>query len=81
MTVYLFLLPLVVTVSAIDVPVNRNCAKLVPDAHLQANYHENVAHAIHSMNVHGLKMFNSRATVKNSVPTVNLNVSSPLRVS
>ena len=80
MTSCLLLLPLVVAVSAIEVPVKQNCAKLVPNAHLQANYYENVAHAVHSMNVHGLRMFNSRATVRNSVPTVNLNVSSPLRV-
>lgn len=65
---------------ALDVPIQRNCAKLSPDSGLAPNYHENIAHAVHSMTVQGLRMFNPQATVKNAVPTVNLNVSHPQKV-
>ncbi len=71
---------LLAAANAIDVPVRRNCSALLPAAGLANNYHENVAHAVHSMNVPGLRRFNPRATVHNSVPTVNLDVSSPNKV-
>ena len=65
---------------AIDVPIIRNCAKLHPSAGLADNYYENMAHAVHSINVPGLQRFNPMVTVKNSIPTVNLNVSAPNKV-
>ena len=79
-TIFVVVLALLAAASAIDVPVTRNCAKLNPAAGFADNYYENMAHAIHSMNVPGLQRFNPRATVKNSVPTVNLNVSAPNKV-
>jgi hypothetical protein len=41
---------------------------------LSSNYNETIAHAIHSMTVQGLQLFNPRATENNNIPTVNLNL-------
>ncbi len=80
MKVFVAVCAVMTVAAAIDVPVSRHCGKLHPWAGLQENYYENVAHAVHSMNVPGLQRFNPRASVKNTVPTVNLNVSAPNKV-
>ncbi|XP_071956642.1 uncharacterized protein [Antedon mediterranea] len=64
--------------SSLTVKIKKHCNKL--DSDLSDNFSENIAHAVHSMTVQGLQLFNPRATVKNSVPTVNLNVSAPEKV-
>lgn len=63
--------------SGINVPVLNHCNHLYPieDTGVTVNFHENIGHAIHSMTVQGLRLFNPRATVDNGVPTVNSNVS------
>ena len=80
MKAFIAAVALLAVASAIDVPITRNCAKLHPTAGLADNYYENMAHAVHAMNVPGLQRFNPKATVKNNVPTVNLNVSAPNKV-
>jgi hypothetical protein len=48
------------------------------DANLSGNFNETIAHAIHSINVEALRLFNPAATEKNVIPTVSL--SSPGKV-
>lgn len=43
-------------------------------AGLSSNFNETVAHAIHSMTVQGLQLFNPRANENNKIPTVNHNL-------
>lgn len=56
------------------------CDQLYKARGLSKNFNETIAHAIHSMNVHGLQMFNPRADDINSIPTVNLDRSSDVKV-
>eukprot|EP00754_Rhynchopus_humris_P040843 Rhum_TRINITY_DN24017_c0_g1::Rhum_TRINITY_DN24017_c0_g1_i1::g.179169::m.179169 len=49
-------------------------------AGLSAGFNETIGHAIHSMTVEGLRLFNPRATGANRVPTVNRDMSSPTKV-
>ncbi|CAF4489441.1 unnamed protein product, partial [Rotaria magnacalcarata] len=58
-------------VAARGVPQSR-CSKLLA-AGLSSNYNESIAHAIHSMTVQGLQLFNPRANDQNTIPTVNHN--------
>ena len=75
MIVYFILIVGLVGAAALDIPLNatRNCSKKLPRSGLSPSYAENIAHAVHCMNVHGLKMFNRKATVKNIVPTIKLS--------
>ena len=41
---------------------------------LPSNFNETIAHAIHSMTVQGLQLFNPHANENNNIPTVNLNL-------
>ena len=52
-----------------------DCSKTFPDSGLTSRYNETIAHAIHSMTVRGLKLFNDKASTKNFVPTVNQDLS------
>lgn len=56
------------------------CRSVLLDAGFSKNFNETVAHAVHSMTVQGLRMFNPRATVDNRVPTVNMDRRSPQKV-
>lgn len=47
---------------------------------LSSNFNETVAHAIHSLTVEGLRLFNPKATEKNQVPTVNHDISAAQKV-
>ncbi|CAF4488589.1 unnamed protein product, partial [Rotaria magnacalcarata] len=58
-------------VAARGVPQSR-CSKLLAVG-LSSNYNESIAHAIHSMTVQGLQLFNPRANDQNTIPTVNHN--------
>ena len=51
----------------------QGCRKVIVDGGLSENFNETVAHAVHSMTVQGLQLFNSRATEDNLVPTVNMD--------
>ncbi len=51
----------------------RLCAALFREAGFSDNLNETIGHAIHSMTVEGLQLFNPRATEKNGVPTVNMD--------
>ena len=56
------------------------CAELLRQNGYSSNYNETIGHAIHSMTVQGLQMFNPKATVKNNVPTVNMDRHSDMKV-
>ena len=49
------------------------CCKLLHETGLSENFNETIAHAVHSMTVQGLQLFNPRATENNQVPTVNMD--------
>ena len=66
----LFLLTVSVAVHAAK---DDKCRQLLVQNGLSVNYNETIAHAIHSMTVEGLQMFNPRATLDNHVPTVNMD--------
>lgn len=56
------------------------CNQLLTSGRFSKNMNETIAHAIHSMTVEGLQIFNPRATIRNSIPTVNLNRKSSTKV-
>lgn len=72
MKVFIALL-LVTIVVARDASQSR-CSRVLRSAGLSSNYNESIAHAIHSMTVQGLQLFNPRANEQNTVPTVNHNL-------
>lgn len=49
------------------------CNSLLLRSGFSDNFNETIAHAIHSLTVQGLQLFNPRATENNRVPTVNMN--------
>lgn len=55
------------------VPTSR-CSKYLSGAGLSSTFNESIGHAIHSMTVQGLQLFNPRANQNNKVPTVNHNL-------
>ena len=57
-----------------------DCDTLYKEQGLSSNYNETIAHAIHSMTVQGLRLFNRRATENNKIPTVNADLSSSQKV-
>lgn len=69
--VALFLAGLAIVHGAI--PRSR-CTMQLRAAGLSANYNESIGHAIHSMTVQGLQLFNPRANEHNNIPTVNHNL-------
>ncbi|KAK6177000.1 hypothetical protein SNE40_015195 [Patella caerulea] len=56
------------------VPLNT-CKDVLKSAGLSGNFNETIAHAIHSMNMDALRMFNPHATEENNIPTVNHDLS------
>jgi hypothetical protein len=50
------------------------CASHLRAVGLSSNFNETIAHAIHSITVQGLQLFNPRASESNRIPTVNLNL-------
>ncbi|CAF3197501.1 unnamed protein product [Rotaria socialis] len=72
MKVFIALLLVTLAVATRGVPQSR-CSKLLA-AGLSSNYNESIAHAIHSMTVQGLQLFNPRANDQNTIPTVNHNL-------
>ncbi len=61
-------------------PQTSRCHKLLIEAGFSSNFNETIAHAIHSMTVQGLQMFNPRATEDNHIPTVNMDRRAPEKV-
>ncbi len=57
---------------AVAMPSNTCHKKLLAHG-FSSNFNETIAHAIHSMTVEGLKLFNRKANEKNTVPTVNMD--------
>lgn len=55
------------------IPPTR-CALHLRAVGLSANFNETIGHAIHSMTVQGLQLFNPRASESNHIPTVNHNL-------
>ena len=72
-----FLVAFLVTAAATD---ERECRKVIIDGGLSRNFNETVAHAVHSMTVQGLRLFNPLATEDNHVPTVNMDRQAPEKV-
>jgi len=66
----LFLVTLAV---AHGVPHSR-CSAQLRAAGFSSNFNETIGHAIHSMTVQGLQLFNPRADEHNTIPTVNHNL-------
>lgn len=64
----------------LNVVVRRDCMAQHPRSGLSPRYYEHMAHAAHSLTVQGLQIFNPRATENNRVPTVNMNMTAPVRV-
>ena len=71
---------LFLAVCSLAVLAAEDCRQLLVHNGLSANYNETIAHAIHSMTVEGLRMFNPRATLDNHVPTVNMDRRSSQKV-
>ena len=61
-------------------PVTNPCYNILTGEGFSSNFNETIAHAVHSMTVQGLQMFNVKATAKNNVPTVNMDRKSPQKV-
>merc|ERR1719326_1388917 len=69
------------SVSVLAVSAANSCSPaLLQGAGLGAMYNESIAHAIHSMTVDGLRLFNPKVGPKNGVPTVNRNMRSEIHV-
>ena len=51
----------------------KTCSALYKAAGISTNFNETIAHAVHSMNVEGLRLFSDKATANNRIPTVNLD--------
>jgi len=73
MKVFLTVLLATLAVAHGLVPQPR-CSMYLQGAGLSSNYNETIAHAIHSMTVQGLQLFNPRANEQNNIPTVNHNL-------
>ena len=75
------LLVLLFVGTAYAVPTqSRLCPILLRESGFSSNFNETIAHAIHSMTVEGLQLFNPKATEKNNIPTVNMDRHSDQKV-
>ncbi|KAH3880529.1 uncharacterized protein LOC127878242 [Dreissena polymorpha] len=72
---YVFLLAICLVATPTSGTMTLNCQKAFPTSTLTKNYNETIAHAIHSMTVAGLRVFSSKASANNFVPTVNQDLS------
>jgi len=59
---------------------NLRCDLENENSGLSQRYWENIAHAIHSMDLQALQTFNTKATEDNHIPTVNMNIHSEQKV-
>jgi hypothetical protein len=71
-----FIALFLVTLAVARAVPNTRCSMQLRRAGLSSNYNETIAHAIHSMTVQGLQLFNARANEQNTIPTVNHNLHS-----
>lgn len=69
-----FLAILLVTLAVVHAVPSPRCLIQLRAAGLSPNFNETIAHAIHSMTVQGLQLFNPRAHPDNNIPTVNHNL-------
>jgi hypothetical protein len=67
-------------ITAITCATSLECKQLFDASQFSRNLNETIAHAVHSMTVQGLQLFNPRATENNAIPTVNLDRSSSKKV-
>ncbi|XP_033744443.1 uncharacterized protein LOC117330339 [Pecten maximus] len=74
------LLAIIVCVALAQGAPNRHCPDVLAKAGLTTKYNETIAHAVHSMTVEALKLFNPRATSNNKVPTVNQDLNQSQKV-
>jgi len=70
LSVLLYLVP---GIFAVYSPIK--CTSLLQEAGLSLRYNETIGHAIHSMTVEGLQLFNPSTGRLNNVPTVNKDLS------
>jgi len=70
LSVLLYLVP---GIFAVYSPIR--CTSILQRAGLSSRYNETIGHAIHSMTVEGLQLFNPSAGRLNNVPTVNKDLS------
>lgn len=70
----LFIVVILAIIAAVSTALPSRCTGVLQEAGLSKNFNESIAHAIHSITVQGLQLFNSRANEKNLVPTVNHNL-------
>ena len=71
---------LVIAVVATIQATPLECNRLYRSKGFSKNLNETIAHAIHSMTVQGLQLFNTRASTNNIIPTVNLDRSAAQKV-
>ena len=76
----ILVLSLIVGVAYTIPTQSRVCPILLRENGFSSNFNETIAHAIHSMTVQGLQLFNPRATEDNKVPTVNMDRHSEQKV-
>lgn len=56
------------------------CREAFYKSGLSTNYNETIAHAVHSMSVEGLRLFDPMASEQNKIPTVNQDLSQDQKV-
>ena len=59
---------------------SKLCSDILNVAEISARFNETIGHAIHSMTVEGLKLFDEFATETNKIPTVNQDLSQLTKV-
>ena len=69
-----FIVLLLAALAVVNGVSHSRCSVKLREAGLSSNYNESIAHAIHSMTVQGLQLFNPRASEHNTIPTVNHNL-------
>lgn len=71
----MLLLAFVVGFAAVSAEPSQICREAFYKSGLSTNYNETIAHAVHSMSVEGLRLFDPMASEQNKIPTVNQDLS------
>lgn len=76
----MFLLAFLVGFAVVSAEPSQICREAFYKSGLSTNYNETIAHAVHSMSVEGLRLFDPMASEQNKVPTVNQDLSQEQKV-
>lgn len=76
----MLLLAFVASLTVVTAEPSQTCKEAFYKSGLSRNYNETIAHAIHSMTVEGLRMFDPSASEQNKIPTVNQDLSQEQKV-